>query len=80
MMIRFIYLLSDNFIHMVPLSTPLAILQQRHVPAQTYQVGSTKQFFQRQNLRQEALEATHELENGFLRSQFLHESKRKFAI
>ncbi|KAI7728977.1 hypothetical protein M8C21_025424 [Ambrosia artemisiifolia] len=83
---RFGCLLSDNLISMDSLSTSVAILQQHSVPTQTYQVGSTKLFFQGQvdvleNLRQEVLKGTHEVENGFLGSQLLPNSEEwKFGV
>ncbi|KAJ0570977.1 putative myosin ATPase [Helianthus annuus] len=76
---RFGCLLSHNLISTDPLRTSVAILQHYRVPTQTYRVGSTKLFFQGQvdvleNLRQEVLEGTRVVENGFLDSQVVPES------
>ncbi|KAM0043817.1 putative myosin ATPase [Helianthus debilis subsp. tardiflorus] len=80
---RFGCLLSTNVMCMDPLSTSVAILQQHRVPMQMYQVGFTKLFFRGQvdaleNLRQEVLGSTRELDNRFLGGRVLvdfHELK-----
>ncbi|KAL4566850.1 hypothetical protein LXL04_030975 [Taraxacum kok-saghyz] len=80
---RFACLLSENIMCMDPLSTSLAILQQYHVPPHTYQVGYTKLFFREQvdlleNIKQEVVEGTREVENSFLGGRVLldlHELK-----
>ncbi|KAJ0765749.1 putative myosin ATPase [Helianthus annuus] len=80
---RFGCLLSTNVMCMDPLSTSVAILQQHRVPTQMYQVGFTKLFFRGQvdaleNLRQEVLGSTRELDNRFLGGRVLvdfHELK-----
>ncbi|KAI3717859.1 hypothetical protein L1987_69746 [Smallanthus sonchifolius] len=73
---RFGCILSKNISCMDPLSTSVAILQQHQIPPQIYQVGFTKLFFRGQvdvleNLRQEVLNGTRELENRFLGGRVL---------
>ncbi|PWA83025.1 IQ motif, EF-hand binding site, P-loop containing nucleoside triphosphate hydrolase [Artemisia annua] len=81
---RFGCLLSENIMCTDPLSTSIAILQQHRVHPRTYQVGYTKLFFQvgqvdvLENLRQQVLDGTREVENGFLGGRVLldfHELK-----
>ncbi|GJU67184.1 myosin-2 isoform X1 [Tanacetum coccineum] len=81
---RFGCLLSENIMCVDPLSTSIAILQQHRVRPHTYQVGYTKLFFQvgqvdvLENLRQQVLDGTREVENGFLGGRVLldfHELK-----